>query len=349
LIVPALYTQIGPWRLHTFTLALGVVIVLSLIIAVRRSQPRGLAIDACLGALLGGVIVARLFHVLLHWDYFVDNLPEARNIGAGGLDWHGAVLGGLLGLGIVTSYQLSVTSIKRGADANANYNANASTPHPLKVNSTLSLISASLRLKFFISSLRLCVASLLWDGGSNILSPPPYVSLRFTVLLDSLTFALPLIGLGAWYGCLAAGCGYGREVDTLANYPAWAASEYVDVFGIVAPRFNTPYFGMALCGIGLALAGFSGLWRRRRMRQSSAPTLPALRPPGRFWLLLALLSGGMFVIGFFRGDRALYWYGLRADQLLDLIMLLWGLSVVGYQGSGSRFLKNRRVIHEQAA
>lgn len=303
--MPALYTQIGPWRLHTFTLALGVVIVLSLVVVARRSQPRGRVVDACLGALVGGVIVARLFHVLLQWDYFVDNLPEAGTIGAGGLDWHGAVIGGLAGLAIVTRYQLSVASQKRGAEDNIDNNAHLSA------------------------------------------------SLRFNVLLDSLTFALPLIGLGAWYGCLAAGCGYGREVDTLANYPAWAASELVDVFGIVAPRFNTPYFGMALCGMGLALVGVSGWWRGWRIgptrHRERTPRMASLHTGRKFWILLALLSSGMFVIGFFRGDRTFDWYGLRVDQILDLIIALWALTVVSYGRSGFRFLKNRSVIHEQTS
>ena len=292
--MPALYTQIGPWRLQTFTLALGVVIILSLVMVARRSPARGQMVDACLGALVGGVIVARLFHVLLNWDYFVDNLTEARTIGAGGLDWHGAVIGGVAGLWLMVWVQ--------------HY----------------------------------------WERTRKIASlQPRSVPLRFNVFLDWLTPVLPLIGLGAWYGCLAAGCGYGREVDTLANFPAWAASEYVDVFGIVLPRLNTPYFGMALCGVGLVLVGMSGLWRRWRKRR--APYRASLPTGHRFWLLLALLSAGMFGIGFLRGDRSFNWYSLRTDQILDIIMIVWALVVVFYQRSGSNLLRNRSVYDEQAA
>ncbi|MEZ4669595.1 MAG: prolipoprotein diacylglyceryl transferase [Anaerolineae bacterium] len=291
--MPSLYTQIGPWRLQTFTLAVTVVILLSLMMVIRRRQPRAPLVDACLGALVGGVLVARLFHVLLNWDYFADNLTEARTIGAGGLDWHGAVLGGMIGLGAV------IWARKRYV----------------------------LSLQHFSES----------------------TTVRFNVLLDWLTPALPLIGLGAWYGCLAAGCGYGREVDTLANFPWWAASEYVDVFGIVLPRLNTPYFGMVLCICGLVLVGLSGMWRKWRAGQSNLPTLPALRPPVRFWFMVALLSAGMFLIGFMRDDHTFYWYSLRADQILDIIMMLWGLAVVGYQRSGLQIVGKQRRDDEQTA
>lgn len=140
----------------------------------------------------------------------------------------------------------------------------------------------------------------------------------FNHLLDSLTPALPLIGLGGWIGCLAAGCGYGREVDSLANYPRWMTSELVDVFGIVAPRFNTPYFGIALSLLGLLLVLLSVLWRWR-----SASTSPTGQ---RFWWLLAFMSAGMFIIGFYRADHSFIFLGLRADQILDVMMSLWSLA-----------------------
>jgi hypothetical protein len=46
---------------------------------------------------------------------------------------------------------------------------------------------------------------------------------------------------------------------------------------------------------------------------------------GRFWLLLALLSVGMFAIGFVRADFADELAGLRADQWLDLITVVLSL------------------------
>jgi phosphatidylglycerol:prolipoprotein diacylglycerol transferase len=204
-------------------------------------------------ALLGAVAGARLFHVLLNWNYFADALNEITMISLGGLDWHGAVLGGIVGLLLV------------------------------------------LKIQNFVGTRR--ALSL------HIPSAPEIPS--FHALLDALTPALPLVGLAGWWGCLAASCGYGTQVDNLSHYPAFAVAETADVYGIVVPRYNTQNFGLILSAVVLlvvALLFWRG-WLRYR----------------RFWLTLFALSVGMFVIGFFRGDHALIFAGLRADQLLDLL------------------------------
>jgi prolipoprotein diacylglyceryltransferase len=256
----AQYTQILFWTIPTFRLAIGIAILLSLGIGFYRQPSAARNFDVYIGALVLGIIGARLFHVALNWDYFTDNQSEMWVIEAGGLDWHGAVLGGLLGMALVLWLDHLITP----------------------------------RIQRFYR-----------------IEPKTRPSLN--TLLASLTPALPLIGLGGWVGCLAAGCGYGREVDTLANYPRWMTSELVDVFGIVAPRFNTPYFGIALCLVGFFIVLLLMLWRRISLNA---------RP---FWGLLAFLSVGMFIIGFYRADHTYMIDGLRADQLLDVIMGLWSL------------------------
>jgi phosphatidylglycerol:prolipoprotein diacylglycerol transferase len=262
----ALYTQIGPWSIPTFRLTVGIAVVVSVLVGVYWQRARGRLVDVYLGGLVMGIIGARVFHVALNWDYFTENRDEMWVIGAGGLDWHGAVLGGLLGIGLMLWLVLRMMRlIGRKDDEHA-------------------------------------------------------VRLSFQQVVDGLTPALPLIGLGGWVGCLAAGCGYGKEVDTLANYPRWMASELVDVFGIVAPRYNTPYFGMALCGVGLLLVGLTVIWRRR----SGAVVVSGRR----FWWLLALLSAGMFVIGVYRADHTLAFWGVRGDQILDMVLGAWA-AVVG--------------------
>ncbi len=228
-----------------YSLALVVGIALSVGIGARRSALRlGVLVDVCLGVAVGGVIGARIGHVLLNWDYFAANLSEALRPSAGGLDWHGAVIGGLIGLALIAGWR----------------------------------------------------------------------RLKLRDLLDALAPALPLLALAGWFGCWAAVCGYGAEVDTLAHYPPLVAAETRDVYGIVAPRFNTQGFGMALA---LALLTLSMVLIRRGWLKYR-----------RFWLLLALLSAGMFVIGFFRGDYAPMVAGLRADQVVDggfLVISFWFL------------------------
>ena len=234
----AFFTDIGPLRLQTFTLALALAIAASLGLGLRQNPARrGAVVDACLGALLLGLIGARAGHVLLNWEYFAYNAGEILHVQAGGLDWHGGLLGGLLGLWLVARW--------RGLDAGQ--------------------------------------------------------------LLQTLSPALPLIALAGWWGCLAANCAYGREVDTLANYSPLLVAELPDVYGIPAPRYATQLFGL---GLALVTSGLAGLlsWR-------------GWLAAGRFWLLLALLSLGMFSIGFLRGDFAVMIVGLRADQWLDLEVL----------------------------
>jgi phosphatidylglycerol:prolipoprotein diacylglycerol transferase len=226
-------------RVPVFSLALVLGVAAAFGIGARQTRLKpGVFMDVMLGAALGAVVFARTFHVLLNWAYFADNVGEALRLNAGGLDWHGAVIGGVIGLALVARWRkLSVRD-----------------------------------------------------------------------LLDALTPALPLLAFAGWLGCWGAVCGYGAEVDTLANTPAWAADETRDVYGIVVPRYNTQVFGMAL---GAALLGLSLVLVRRGWLKGR-----------RFWLLLALLSAGMFGIGFYRGDYAVMVGGLRADQWLDAVFVI---------------------------
>ncbi len=239
------------FSLPTFGFALAVGIALSVGIGVYRSGYRASAvIDVGLGAFAGGVVGARLVHVLLNWTYFADHLAEALRPNAGGLDWHGALVGGVVGLALVARWR----------------------------------------------------------------------HLPVRALLDALAPALPLLVLAGWLGCAAAVCAYGAEVDTLAHYPAFAVAESRDVYGIVAPRYNTQLFGMALALVLLALSfvlmRFDGLKDRR------------------FWILLALFSIGMFGIGFYRGDSVPILLGLRADQFFDLALLGWSIQQIAVRRAG---------------
>jgi phosphatidylglycerol:prolipoprotein diacylglycerol transferase len=242
--MPTPYTTVGFWTLQTYTLALALGIGVSTAYGLYRARKRpGALVDVALGALVVGLLLARLEHVLLNWNYFAYNVNEAFQLNAGGLDWHGAVIGGLLGGYIVARWRRVGTRD----------------------------------------------------------------------LLDPLILALPLIAHAAWYGCWAANCAYGVEVDTLAHFPSWAVGETADIYGIAAPRYNTQIFGLWLTGVLLIIAMIL-LWRGW------------LRDV-RFWLILALFSLGMFVIGFFRGDYSPMLNGLRLDQWLDAIAGISALAV----------------------
>lgn len=235
--MPTPLTTIGPWTLPTYMLVLALAIGASAAIGVLRTGRRaGGVVDVALGALAVGLVLARLEHVLLNWNYFAYNVNEAFQLNAGGLDWHGAAIGGLIGGALVARWRR--------------------------------------------------------------------VDMRD--VLDAMTLGLPLIALAGWYGCWAAHCAYGVEVDTLAHFPSWAVAEAADIYGIAAPRYNTQLFGQWLSAALLVVAVIL-LWRGR---------LGGVR----FWLILALFSAGMFVIGFFRGDYAVMLNGLRLDQWLDAVV-----------------------------
>lgn len=292
--MPTLYTTIGPWTFPTFNLLLTLAVLVSAGLGLRHAAYPGKVADAYLGALVGSVIGARLFHVLLNWNYFAENLHEASMVSLGGLDWHGGVLGGLLGL------------------------------------------YAAWWLRNWLTRRR------------NMSATSPYL---YSDLLDSMTVALPLIGLAAWWGCLAASCGYGAEVDNLSNYPAFAVSEMADVYGIAVPRYNTQVFGLVLSLIVLLVVIVLFWLRRQRLKPSGFPSVKKDKPTEgamkigtiprwRFWFVLALLSAGMFVIGFFRGDNSLYIAGLRADQLLDVAFV--GMSILAISRQRSAISKRAK-------
>lgn len=66
----------------------------------RHGWAAGVWIDVCLCALVGAVIGARVAHVLANSWYFANHTDEIVRLRTGGLDWRGAVIGGLLGVAV---------------------------------------------------------------------------------------------------------------------------------------------------------------------------------------------------------------------------------------------------------
>lgn len=69
------------------------------------SDQRLLVLDVLIGGLIGGIILARIEHVLLNWNYFAYNTYEITQIHQGGLDWHGAVVGAGIGIMVVSRWR----------------------------------------------------------------------------------------------------------------------------------------------------------------------------------------------------------------------------------------------------
>ena len=140
---------------------------------------------------------------------------------------------------------------------------------------------------------------------------PRWHALDFPALAHSLSFTIPLFTFAAWRACASALCAYGREVDTLYGLPAWFADWSADIFTRIAPRYHTASLGQLLA-TGMLIAAWL-LWRR---------SLPAAR---RLSVIIAMLAAGMWAMGQLRGDPLPTLAGQRADQWLDLLVMLAAL------------------------
>ncbi|MDX1995784.1 MAG: prolipoprotein diacylglyceryl transferase [bacterium] len=248
--MPAPFTTLGSLTFQTYTLLVGVGVVTSAALIMwqlRTVEKPGVVMDCLLAGLIMGLLLARVGHVALHWDTFRHHPAEIGQLRAGGLDWHGAVVGGLIG----------------------------------------SAMAARLR------------------------------RVHFPTLLRALAPVLPLLTFFGWWGCGAARCAYGAEVDNLAYYPAWLVWEGPDLYNLFVPRYRLQALGM---GLAIMLFALWVLMRVLKRRQSQSDV--------EFWLLLMLMAVGMFLLGFLRGDIVPIIRRLRADQWLDAAIFCLGLAGV---------------------
>lgn len=93
------------FRTYTFLIALAIGILGGWVVRRASVGRRGAALDACIAALIGGLLLARLEHVALNWQYFQVYQHEILDFWAGGLDWHGAVMGALWGVAWVARWR----------------------------------------------------------------------------------------------------------------------------------------------------------------------------------------------------------------------------------------------------
>lgn len=96
--------QLGPFTIHFYALCILIGIIAAAVITNRRLTQRGaepgIVIDLLLWAVPFGIVGARIFHVLTHWDdYFYPGADLLRTlyIWEGGIAIFGALIGGGIG------------------------------------------------------------------------------------------------------------------------------------------------------------------------------------------------------------------------------------------------------------
>lgn len=168
-----------------------------------------------------------------------------------------------------------------------------------------------------IDNLRL--GGMAWHGGLIAAIPAAWLAARlrgvpFRAWADAAALAIPLGLIGAWRGCRYAGCGYGYEVQTLADWPGWMVEELPDVFGLIAPRLDVQVGGMIIGGVLWALAAIL-TWRS---------WLAGLR----LWVVLALAGLALLILGYLRADPAQMLFNRRADQVFNALLAI-GSTLIG--------------------
>ena len=88
--------QLGHFEIRWYSIAIVLAVVAAVLVTIYRARKKGIPageiISLAVWLLLGGIVGARLFHVIDHWDHYVAN-PQAI-LGFQGLAIWGALIGG---------------------------------------------------------------------------------------------------------------------------------------------------------------------------------------------------------------------------------------------------------------
>ncbi len=99
--------QIGSITLSTYTTVIGLALLIGGGFALYRtpSKQRLQVFDILIAGLIGGLILARVEHVLLNWNHFAFHTSEILQVNRGGLDLHGALVGAGIGMMVMSRWR----------------------------------------------------------------------------------------------------------------------------------------------------------------------------------------------------------------------------------------------------
>ena len=90
--------RIGNFSFYWYGILIAIGFALAIFYVFRRAKTFGLnedrMVDIIFGAVIGGIVGARLYYVAFRWDYYSQNLGEVFNTRNGGLAIYGGILFG---------------------------------------------------------------------------------------------------------------------------------------------------------------------------------------------------------------------------------------------------------------
>jgi phosphatidylglycerol:prolipoprotein diacylglycerol transferase len=111
--------SIGGLELRWYGLAITIAVIAAILITARQLKKKGIPIEQIQSLApwigLGGILGARLFHVVDHWTYYVNNPLQIWQLQQGGLAIWGALIGGVVAATIYG--RVKHVSLGRLADA----------------------------------------------------------------------------------------------------------------------------------------------------------------------------------------------------------------------------------------
>ncbi len=106
-MIPTLF-EIGPFKIHSFGLMMALSFLVTTLLAAREFRRRGLnpdhANEVGLGAMVGGVLGAKIYYLIDHFGDLLQD-PVAMIFSGSGLTWYGGFIGGTIGALWVTRWR----------------------------------------------------------------------------------------------------------------------------------------------------------------------------------------------------------------------------------------------------
>ncbi|OGO30786.1 MAG: prolipoprotein diacylglyceryl transferase [Chloroflexi bacterium RBG_16_56_11] len=111
--------QLGHFEVRWYSVAIMLAVVAAVLITMRRAGKRGIPgeqiFSLALWVVLGGLLGARLFHVIDRWEYYAGNPLQIIQLQQGGLAIWGALAGG--GLALLVYARIKQLPLGRLVDA----------------------------------------------------------------------------------------------------------------------------------------------------------------------------------------------------------------------------------------